>query len=191
MDTETIKRKLQQSLDKKRYIHSIGVAKTAEEYARRLGISCDVAYMAGLLHDCAKCMSAKEIETACRKYNIKLDPDTLECPPIIHAPVGAVIAENEYDIKNIEILDAIRYHTVAREGMTLLDKIIYLADMTEPSRDYNGVKELRDLANEDILEAYKAAVARLLLFNIKKEKVIHRNTLIAWNELCRQGRKNI
>lgn len=190
MNAETIMKKLRQSLDEKRYNHSLGVAKTAKEYARRLGEDCEKAYIAGLLHDCAKCMSKAETEEFCKKHSIKIDKETKDCPPVIHAPVGAAVAETEYGVCDSEILDAIRYHTVARANMTVLDKIIYLADMTEPNRDFCGAEELREEAEKDILNAYKAAIARSLLFNIKKEKVIHSNTLLAWNVLCKQGRKS-
>lgn len=185
MDITEIEQRIKRALDKKRYEHSLGVANEAREMALRLGADEDKAYLAGLLHDCAKCMSMEEYKALSLKYNVELDDITLNCPPVIHAPIGAAVAEYEYNITDSEILDAIRYHTVARENMTLLDKIIYLADMTEPGRDFDGVDEIRALAALDILNAYKRAVARSLIYNISKGKTVHPNTLYAWNELCK------
>lgn len=185
MDISEINKKLRKSLDGKRYAHSIGVAETAAEMAERFGADTDKAYLAGLLHDCAKCISYDESLLLAKKYNCELDDVTLKCPGIVHAPVGAVVARYEYDTEDCEILDAICYHTAAREKMTLLDKIIYVADMAEPSRTFDGVEDLRRLTKEDIDLAFCEALRFSLLFNIKKGNIMHPNTLYAWNEMCK------
>lgn len=180
MDIKEIKEKLKTALDEKRYNHSISVADEAVRLAKRYGYDKDKAYMAGLVHDCAKCITYSDaIKSGC-----ELDRETLACPGVVHAPVGAYVAEREYGITDIEILDAIRYHTVAREKMTLLDKIIYLADIIEPYRDFDGVEELRKLCNEDLDLAFCEALRRSVVFNIEKGNIIHPNTLYAWNEMC-------
>ena len=180
MDIKEIKEKLKTALDEKRYNHSISVADEAVRLAKRYGYDKDKAYLAGLVHDCAKCITYSDaIKSGC-----ELDRETLACPAVVHAPVGAFIEEREYGIKDVEILDAIRYHTVAREQMTLLDKIIYLADIIEPYRDFDGVEELRKLCNEDLDLAFCEALRRSVVFNIEKGNIIHPNTLYAWNETC-------
>lgn len=185
MDIKEIKEKLKTALDEKRYNHSISVADEAVRLANRYGYDKDKAYLAGLVHDCAKCIPYNDaIKSGC-----ELDRETLACPGVVHAPVGAFIAEREYGITDIEILDAIRYHTVAREKMTLLDKIIYLADIIEPYRDFDGVENLRKLCNEDLDLAFCEALRRSVVFNIEKGNIIHPNTLYAWNEMCMKNKQ--
>lgn len=186
MDIKKIKEKLKTALDEKRYKHSLSVADEAVRLADRYGYDKDKAYFAGLVHDCAKCMPYNDaIKSGC-----ELDRETLLCPGVVHAPVGAYIAKREYGITDIEILDAIRYHTVAREGMTLLDKIIYLADIIEPYRDFDGVEELRRLCNQDLDLAFCEALRRSVVFNIEKGNIIHPNTLYAWNEMCIKNKQS-
>ncbi|MBQ3124388.1 MAG: bis(5'-nucleosyl)-tetraphosphatase (symmetrical) YqeK [Clostridia bacterium] len=184
MTIKEIESKLKNELDEKRYKHSISVADEAVRLAGLYGGDKEKAYLAGLIHDCAKCLPYDKAIELAKKYGCVLDDETLACPGVVHAPIGAVVAEHEYGISDTEILDAIRYHTVARKGMTLLDKIIYLADMTEPYRDFNGVENLRKLCNEDIDLAFCEALRRSLQFNIEKGNIMHPNTLYAWNEMC-------
>lgn len=186
---ESLERKLKGVLDEKRYKHSIGVKNEAEKMAVIFGVDREKAIIAGLLHDCAKRMSFEESLEYCNKHNVELDDWTMRCPPVLHAPVGAVVAEYEYGISDSEILDAIRFHTVARQDMTLLDKIIYVADMTEPNRDFNGVSELRELSRKDIDSAYREAIFQSFKFNLEKGSIIHPNTVYAWNEICRNKHK--
>lgn len=185
MDIKEIKEKLKTALDEKRYNHSISVADEAVRLAESYGYNKDKAYMAGLVHDCAKCIPYNDaIKSGC-----ELDLETLACPGVVHAPLGAYIAEREYGITDIEILDAIRYHTVAREKMTVLDKIIYLADIIEPYRDFDGLENLRKLCNEDLDLAFCEALRRSVVFNIEKGNIIHPNTLYAWNEMCMKNKQ--
>lgn len=185
MDNKELQKKLGSSLKKKRFEHSLGVCGEAVRMAALFGADEEKAYIAGLLHDCAKCLSRDEETEVCKKYNIYLDDMTDRCHAVAHAPIGAVLAEHEYGITDPEILDAIRYHTVARADMTLLDKIIYVADMTEPNRDYDGADELRKLAKKNIDAAYREAVRQSLIHNLNKGAIIHPNTLEAWNSICK------
>ncbi|MGN0182769.1 MAG: bis(5'-nucleosyl)-tetraphosphatase (symmetrical) YqeK [Candidatus Ornithomonoglobus sp.] len=186
MNKKEMQSKLQKALKKKRFEHSIGVRDEAVRMAEQFGADPEKAYVAGLLHDCAKCLKPEEEEELIARYGYELDEMTRLCHPVLHAPLGALAAKYEYGVEDEEILDAIRYHTVARADMTLLDKIVYVSDVTEPNRDYDGVDVLRRLAAKSIDEAYKEAVRQALLHNIKKETLIHPNTLEAWNEICRK-----
>ena len=187
-EEKLLREKLSDSLRKKRYEHSLGVCEESVRMAKEFGADRDKAFVAGLLHDCAKCLRKAETDELIKKYDIELDSMTKQCEPVMHAPLGAVVAEHEYGIKDAEILDAIRYHTVARKGMSLLEKIVYVADMTEPHRDYPGVDELRKASKKDIDEAYAIAVKCSLIHNINKGSVIHPNTLEAWNDICEGGK---
>lgn len=180
-----MKSKLKAVLKPGRYQHSLGVCSEAVKLAELYGIDHDKAYFAGLLHDCAKGCNKEEQLGLCEKFGVELDEITLACPAVIHAPLGAEIARREFGIKDEEILDAIRYHTVARAGMTELDKIVYIADMIEPMRDYDGVDELRGLAYKDLNKAMLEALKQSIRFNLDKNAVIHPNTLEAWNDILK------
>ena len=108
---------------------------------------------AGLLHDCGKYCSAKEQLKLCEKYKITLTDLEHSMPALIHAKLGAYLAENEYGIKDREVLDAITYHTTGRPEMTMLEKILYIADYIEPMRyKASRLPEIRKLAFEDLDE---------------------------------------
>lgn len=190
MKTEFMKNKLREMLPPKRYKHSMGVCAEAVKMAKLYGEDTEKAYIAGLLHDCAKCFSENEQIRLCGEYGIELDKVTLACPAVIHAPLGAETAKREFGIGDEEILNAIRFHTVARAGMTKLEKIVYIADMTEPMRDFNGVDKIRALAYENLDDAFLEALNQSMGFNLKKNTVIHPDTLRARNDiLMRKGRK--
>lgn len=183
MTENEMKEKLKSALKPKRYIHSIGVCDTAIKLAERFGADKEKAYIAGLLHDCAKCFDNEKQIELCSKYGIELSRITIECPAVIHAPLGAAVAKAEYGINDKEILQAIEFHTTGGCNMTKLDKIIYIADMIEPSRDYTGVDVLRKEAEKDLDNAMLMALQSTLEFNIKKRSIVHPYTIDAWNDL--------
>ncbi len=178
-----MKDKLEKALSKKRYEHSIGVCDEAVKLAKKYGADVEKAYTAGLLHDCAKGFDTDTQIKLCREYGIMLDDITLSCTAVIHAPLGAVVANREYGIDDDEILEAIRNHTTGKEGMSLLDKIIYIADMIEPLRDYSGVDVLRKAAYEDIDKACIMGLKHSIVFNANKNKIIPPDTIFAWNDM--------
>ena len=189
MKTEFIKSKLQKMLKPKRYEHSLGVCAEAVKMAELYGADVDKAYAAGLLHDCAKGFTADEQIRLCNEYGVRLDKITLACPAVIHAPIGAETARREFGVVDEEILGAIRYHTVARAGMTTLEKIIYIADMTEPLRDFDGVDKIRTLAYKNLDGALLEALNQSIGFNLEKNTVIHPDTLNARNDILRRKGK--
>ncbi len=174
--------RLKETLGEKRFIHTMGVAETARKLAERFGADAEKAYLAGLLHDCAKSMKTHEQLKKCAELGVELDEYSKLCPPVIHAPLGAETAKREYGVSDEEILNAIRRHTVAGKNMTLLDKIIYTADMIEPSRDFEGVGLLRSLAETDVEKAFFESVKQSILFNIKENKIVHPASLESYNE---------
>lgn len=179
-DINEITQRLRAVLSQKRYCHSLAVASLAREMARAFGANEDKAYLAGLLHDCAKL--PERMAELTDKYADMLDSETLLCPPVVHAPLGAILAREEYGITDGEVLCAIARHTVAGEGMSLLDKIIYIADMAEAGRDFDGVDLIRKYCLTDIDKAYKTTLSQSLIFNIKAGNRLHPDTLRAWNE---------
>lgn len=184
-----MKEKLKKVLDEKRYKHSIGVAEEAKRLAELYGADSEKAYIAGLLHDCAKGYSIEEQIELCGKTGILLDSATLDCPPVIHGFLGAELAKTEYRITDTDILNAIKYHTVGNAGMTLLEKIIYISDMTEINRDFDGVRELREAVDKDLDEAVLISIKQQLVLQTERQRTIHPNMIYMWNDLILNKRK--
>ena len=151
MDKKDIRKKLKKELDKDRYEHTKGVMYTAGCLAMAYHYDVDKAMLAGLLHDCAKCIPTEEKFALCKKHNVLLSQSEIENPALIHAKLGAVLAETEYGVTDPEILHAIQVHTTGQPDMNLLDKIIFVADYIEPNRKLApNLEELRALAFSDI-----------------------------------------
>lgn len=172
---ESMERHLETMLDEKRYIHSIGVASTAVSLAGLYGADVKKAYLAGLLHDCAKNLSQEEAEVKCRDLDVETDDFEKEHSRLIHAKLGAELVKSEFGVDDEEVCSAIRWHTLGREGMSVLEKIIYVADMTEPSRKYPGVDMLREKAFENLDEAVAACARKTVEFNKNKGAELHPN----------------
>lgn len=153
-DLVGIRKKLEKKLKPERYEHTIGVMYTASSLAMCYGEDIHKALLAGLLHDCGKFCSGKEQMELCKEYQIPLTASELKMPALVHARLGAYLAEHEYNIKQPEILDAIAYHTTGRPAMTMLEKIVYIADYIEPGRMViPGLGEVRKAAFANIDEA--------------------------------------
>ncbi len=150
-ELKQISRKLSKILKKDRYNHTLGVMYTAASLAMCYGADIRKAMTAGLLHDCGKYLSAEEQIRLCRKKNISLTESELEMPALVHAKLGAYLARYEYGITDPDILDAITYHTTGRPDMTLLEKIVYIADYIEPNRkEIPGLDQIRRIVFTDI-----------------------------------------
>ena len=149
--------------DPKRFTHTLGVEYTAAALAMRYGADLEKAQLAGLLHDCAKCMSNDKLLSACEKHDISITDVERRNPYLLHAKVGSYLAKKEYKIDDQEILNAILYHTTGHPGMTLLEKIIFTADYIEPGRKQApNLTEIRQLAFTDLDEAVKKILADTL-----------------------------
>ncbi len=176
---------IKQRLSEKRFKHSIGVAETAKAYAHMLGVDAQKAYMAGLVHDAAKEMPFDEMLDICKKGNVMPDSEELKNKALLHAPAGAAMLE-DLGIKDEDIKNAVRYHTVGRRGMSNLEKIIYLADMLEPSRDYPEADMLREKVRRSFDEAFRDALKFSIIWNMEKGRVVHEGTLHAYNEITEE-----
>ena len=125
---------LQEALTEKRYAHTIGVQHTAACLAMRYGESIEKASVAGLLHDCAKCLSDDVLLQECERYHLEITDLERRNPYLLHGKLGAYYARHKYNIMEDDICEAIKYHTTGRPQMTLLEKIIFIADYVEPTR---------------------------------------------------------
>lgn len=162
MDTicmDDLKKEIKKQMDESRYEHTVGVMYTCAALAMRYQYSVERAMVAGLMHDCAKCLpNVKKLRLA-EKNGLEITALEQKNPFMLHAKLGALLAEKKYGIDDAELLDAIRYHTTGRPAMTLLDKIVYIADYIEPGRDRAPhLEEIRHLAFVDL----DAALFRIL-----------------------------
>lgn len=148
---EKMKKRVSSHLDKERYEHTLGVMYTAGALAMRYHVDLEKALIAGLLHDCAKGLSSDKKLKLCEKYQLTVSESERKNPGLLHAKLGAYIAKTKYGIDDMEIVDAIAYHTTGRPEMTLLDKIVYIADYIEPNRnEAPNLDEVRALAFQDM-----------------------------------------
>nr|WP_243895875.1 bis(5'-nucleosyl)-tetraphosphatase (symmetrical) YqeK [Paenibacillus sp. F411] len=169
----------------KRWQHTLGVMETAVKLAEQYGADPVKAELASILHDVAKYWPTDRLEQVLRENH--LNPGLLqEDKQLWHAEVGAFVAQQEYGIEDLDILDAIRYHTSGREGMSLLEKVVCLADYIEPGRDFPGVNKLRKLANHSLEEALAAGLGTTISHLVEKNKAIYVLTVQARNDLMKQ-----
>ena len=163
-DLWKLDKKLQKEVDEDRYHHTLGVMFTASSMAMVWGEDLEKARVAGLLHDCAKCIPNKKKITMCEKNKIEITEFERNNPFLIHAKLGAFLAKDKYKVEDPEILSAITWHTTGKEDMTLLEKIIYIADYIEPARNKAPrLTEIRRLAFEDL----DACMAEILCDTLK------------------------
>lgn len=172
-DIKKIKKLLEKNLEAKRYEHTIGVADTAACLAMKYGADITDAYVAGLLHDCAKCIDNDKKIQLCKKYDVKLSKVEIDNPFLIHAKLGAKLAEVKYGVADSEILSAIRFHTTGKSNMSLLEKIIFSADYIEPNRKMIlGLEEIRRTIFDDFDKAVYIILENTIKHLNNKEQVI-------------------
>lgn len=191
MDIQKIHYILRNSIGEKRYGHSVGVMETAKELSAIYGCDAKKAEIAGLLHDCGRIEDDRVLLKLAMDSDIILDDITKNNPKLIHGYLGAEIAKNEYGIEDKEILDAIKYHTTGRPRMSLLEKIIYIADYIEPGREFPEVEDVRKLAYINLDESLLAAMDNTIRYIIENGWLLHNNTVMARNQLILEiGGKN-
>ena len=151
MSMKKLRKSIRKNQDAKRYEHTMGVEYTAAALAMRYGANMDDALLAGLLHDCAKCLSEEKLIAICEKYKLPITETERELPFLLHGKVGGFLAEKKYGVQNQDVINAIVHHTMGREEMSLLEKIVFVADYIEPGRNRAAnLSELRELAFKDI-----------------------------------------
>ena len=170
---ENATKRLRQHLSPKRMAHSLGVSMTSYELALQYGADPAKARIAGLLHDCARELSSKTLLQLAADFGILVTDVDKANPSLLHAPVGAYVVSREYSLRDEDILQAIYWHTTGKSGMTLLEKIIFIADYIEPGRHFPGVDTLRKLANHDLDQAVLTGYDLTLRHIIDQGGLIH------------------
>jgi len=181
MSIEEMKLKLKNYLKPKRFAHSVKVMETAVRLSLRYGRDTGKAEIAGLLHDCARGMPGGDILRLCGRYGIKTDYITEMQPELLHGPVGSRVAKEDFGVDDREILDSIYWHTTGHADMGMLEKIIFIADYTEPGRHFPGVEEIRTLAFTDIDRALVAALEATIRHVMSRGALLHPETVNARN----------
>ncbi len=187
MDYDRIYAHLESVLDAKRLRHVLGTEKTAVELAKRWNADEDKARTAALLHDITKQLNRNQQLKLCEEYGIVLDDVELGENKLLHAITGAELAAAQFGVDS-DVYDAIRWHTTGRAGMSLLEKVIYLADYVEPGRDFEGVAELRREVFTDIDSAMVLGLGMSVCELVQSGKMIHICTVEARN--CLISAKN-
>lgn len=170
-------------LTDKRFYHSCMVSKEAVKLAEKYGCDVEKAEFAGLVHDIEKDTPTDVQLQTIEKYSIILDDVEKAAPKLLHAISGAAVLKNEHNVTDTDVLNAVRYHTTARAGMSLLEKIIYLADYISADRDYDGVEELRKTVYSSLENGMDEALRFSINELLQKEAPIHIDTVKARNEL--------
>lgn len=181
---------LKDRLSKKRYIHSVNVSEESVRLARLYGEDPEKAEFAGLLHDVCKEIPVQEQYNLVIESKFSVCREELESRSLLHGIAGAYFIKKEFGIEDIDIINAVRFHTVGRAGMSRLEEIVYLADLVSPERDYKDVEKMRKLVYTDIekamLEAFEFSIESVL----KKGGVIPVCTVEGYNFYVRICKKN-
>lgn len=178
---------LSRKLSEKRYYHSLCVADEALRLAKKYGASEQKAYLAGLLHDITKNSPKEEHLNIFNTFGIILNNVEKNAEKLWHAISGAAFVRYILNVQDEQIIDAIRYHTTAKEDMSLLSKILYLADFSSRDRDYDDVDIMRSLVDKSLDEAYIYALQYSVKDLVEQKRAIHPDTLNAYNEAVLKG----
>ncbi|WP_413362822.1 bis(5'-nucleosyl)-tetraphosphatase (symmetrical) YqeK [Lysinibacillus sp. 3P01SB] len=181
MEREALLEYIRPRMPEKRYIHTIGVMETAIFLAKKYGEDTKKAEIAAILHDLAKYEDEDAMRAIVREngLDVRLLPWGSE---ILHGPIAAYRAEHELGIKDQDILNAMRYHTTGRAGMSRLEQIVYIADMIEPNRKYPGIELLRQTAEGDLQQAMRACIHHSISFLVTAELPIYPLSIECYND---------
>lgn len=174
---------LKEKLTEHRFVHSLNVADSAKELARIYGCDEAIAYTTGLIHDVCKDTPAGLQLSYMLENGVELTEIEISTAKLYHAMCGSVYIQKEFGIDNQDMINAVRYHTTGRKNMSLLEKIVFIADFISAERDYNGVEIMREKAVKSLDEA----IVEGLGFTIKDlidrgERFVHPDTIDAYND---------
>jgi len=181
-DREALLAQVRAQMHEKRYQHTLGVAESARRLAERYGADPKKAELAGFVHDYCKCWPVERMRQILIRHDYPQDLLHGE-KELWHAFAGAIVIQSELGITDPEVLQAVRYHTTGRPGMSLLEKVVCVADYIEPNRSFPGVEQIRELAGKNLDEALAAALGGTIRFLIEQRKTVYPLTLEAYNDL--------
>lgn len=189
MTEQKARRLAKKRLSAKRYQHTLNVRRMAVKLAKRWGADPEKAALAALLHDTAKELPREEMLQILNDNAIMAENAQNRPSPVWHGICAAILAQTQWGVEDEEVLSAIRCHTTGKPGMSLLDEIVFLADMTSAERDYPEVDYLRKLEKEDIHRAMREALEMNLYWLEESGKPVDEETRAALEDL-RQRERN-
>ena len=181
-----IEKYLKSKLTPERYTHVLSVREVALDLAQKYSADLRKVNLAALLHDCAKWMRTSEQYQAAANHEIQLDEVERHNPSLLHALIGVEFAVLHFDVDDPEILNAIRIHTTGSGKMTLIDKILYVADFAEPKRDRPEAHAVRELAYQDLNKAVFEVSRHKIEHLLAKGVLIHPYTIDAYNNALQE-----
>ena len=190
MNQKQAKELVRSRLSDKRYEHTLNVKKMAVKLAKRYGVDEDKAALAALLHDSAKEISKDEMRELMRQYPQYAEGGETRPTPVWHGICAAILARTEWGVTDEAVLSAIACHTAGKAGMTQLDKILYLADMTSAERDWPGVEKLRKLEMKDLDAAMLAALKQTNGFVLSEGKPLDPESKAAYEDILAHSGQN-
>lgn len=174
INTKELLEWLKKNLNEERYKHSLGTADCAKDLAQKYNLNSEKAYIAGLLHDCAKCFSTEKLLSIIEDYHLDVEDIEKMNYKTLHAPVSAFVAEKDFGVTDDEILSSIRWHTIGKVEMSNFEKIIFLADKIETrTREPEHAQPIRDKLqganglNEALLQCYRQTIKSLVDRDLK------------------------
>lgn len=189
MTEQKARRLAKKRLSEKRYQHTLNVRRMAVKLAKRWGADPEKAALAALLHDTAKELPREEMLQILNDNAIMAENAQNRPSPVWHGICAAILAQTQWGVEDEEVLSAIRCHTTGKPGMSLLDEIVFLADMTSAERDYPEVDYLRKLEKKDIHQAIREALEMNLHWLEESGKPVDEETRAALEDL-RQHERN-
>ena len=184
MEYKEIENDVKSVLSEYRFTHSLGVAKKAIELAKIYGVQEEIAKKVGIAHDIDKEMTDEEMIEYAKANNIRIDEIETVKPSLLHGKIGADIAAKKFGFTQ-DMINAIKWHTTGRENMSMLEKIIYVADKTEENRKGTrfNLEKSRELSTQNIDETLIFLMNEFITYNVKNEWLIHPETIKARNDL--------
>lgn len=183
MNLDEYRNLIRSKMSEHRFIHSVNVSKEARKLAKIYGADAEKAAIAGILHDITKEMPVEEQLKIITDSGIILDNVQKNAPKLWHGISGSIYIKENLDINDADILNAIRYHTTGRAGMSLLEKIIFVADFTSQERTYKGVSTMRKKSRKTLDEAMLYGFKFTFSDLSKRELAIHPDELACYNEI--------
>lgn len=183
MNIKEYKKIIKPRMSEARYTHSLNVALEAAYLAELYGADKEKAEIAGILHDITKETPNEEQLQIMEKNGIILTKLQLSSPKLWHSLSGAAYISSELGIEDEDILNAVRYHTSGRAGMSILEKIIFVADFTSEERDYDGVETMREKSRKSLEEAMHFGLSYTLIDLVKRHRAIDPNAVDCYNDI--------
>lgn len=174
---------LEASLPPKRYKHSVRVYETALQLAKAYALPQEKIAVCALLHDCGREIASKDSAAKADELGIAIDEVERNQPILLHAKLGVYYAQTKYGVTDEEVLTGILQHTTGAAHMTVLAKVVFLADMIEPGRDFPGVEKLRELSYKNLDKAMLLAYSNTIRYLLDSALLVHPHCLDGYNEL--------